>query len=65
MRFAPQTYKKYIEPFLGTGAILGALSPKKAIAGDTLKSLIEIWKLVKDDSEVLLYNYKKSLSIFY
>jgi len=50
-------YNKYIEPFVGTGAILATLSPKIAIAGDTLKPLIEIWKLLQDDPQRLIDYY--------
>ncbi len=54
----PKDYKTYIEPFLGSGAVLGALSPRKAIAGDNLPPLIGIWELVKNDPEKLIKHYK-------
>ena len=40
--FFPKEYNRYIEPFMGTGAILATVYPTKGIAGDTLKPLIEI-----------------------
>jgi len=55
--YMPQRYRTYVEPFLGGGAVLGALSPKVAIAGDTLKPLVELWKLLKEKPEVLVKYY--------
>lgn len=55
--YTPQEYNTYIEPFLGSGAILGALAPKKAIAGDSLKPLIEIWQLLQSNCKSLLNRY--------
>ena len=54
----PKDYRAYIEPFLGSGAVLGALNPRKAIAGDNLAPLIGIWRLVKNDPEKLIQHYK-------
>lgn len=53
----PNNYNKYIEPFVGTGAILATLSPSKAVAGDILESLIEIWNLLQNDPEKLIEHY--------
>lgn len=55
--YMPHEYNQYIEPFLGSGAVLGALAPKKAIAGDNLRPLIEIWQLLQKDPESLLERY--------
>jgi DNA adenine methylase len=57
--YIPQNFKSYIESFLGSGAVLGTLAPTRAIAGDSLKPLIEIWKLVQDDPKSLLDRYTK------
>jgi DNA adenine methylase len=57
--FLPDNYNKYIEPFMGTGAILAAMNPSRGLAGDTLKPLIDIMKLVKKDSAVLIDSYEK------
>ena len=55
--FFPENYKTYIEPFLGSGGVLGVLAPKKAIASDVFPPLVEIWKALHDD--------KNSLKIWY
>jgi DNA adenine methylase len=39
----PPAFGTYIEPFLGSGAVLGTLAPRRAVGSDALKPLIEIW----------------------
>ena len=56
----PKKYNKYIEPFVGTGAVLSALSPHKAIAGDILKPLIEIMTLLQNSPDVLIESYSNN-----
>lgn len=57
IRFFPDNYTTYFEPFLGSGAVLGTLAPKKAIASDVLAPLMGIWELVRDDPETLIAAY--------
>jgi len=50
----PQDIRTYYEPFVGSGAVLGTLAPKRGVAGDALGPLIEIWAtLVEDHEEVI------------
>jgi DNA adenine methylase len=58
--YIPDDYVTYIEPFLGSGAVLGALSPRNAIAGDTLKPLIDLWILLKKKPNTLIEYYTKT-----
>lgn len=51
--YFPRQFGKYFEPFLGSGAVLGTLAPKKAVASDVLKPLIEIWQTLLSDPEQL------------
>lgn len=51
--FFPSRYGVYIEPFLGSGGVLGVLAPKKAIASDVFPPLIEIWKALHEDKQSL------------
>lgn len=47
--FFPQEFRRYFEPFLGTGAILGTLAPKSGLGSDAFAPLIEIWQALKAD----------------
>ncbi len=57
--YLPKNYNKYIEPFLGTGAILAAMNPSNGIAGDILRPLIDLMNILKKDSAILIHHYKK------
>lgn len=61
INFFPAQFNKYIEPFIGTGAILGCLQPKASIAGDMLEPLIGLWELVQRNPKKVIdfysYNY--------
>lgn len=58
-------FNRYLEPFVGTGAILATLSPKIAIAGDTLVPLIEIWKLLQNYPQKLIDYYTSVITEYY
>lgn len=58
--YFPQDYNRYLEPFIGSGAVLGTLAPKReAIAGDAYKPLIEIWQCLVESPEQLKEWYKE------
>ncbi len=57
----PKTYNRYFEPFLGSGAVLGAMAPHSGVASDILKPLIDMWVLLQEDPEQLYQDYKKCL----
>ena len=46
-------YKRYVEPFFGGGAVFFHLAPKSAAINDISESLIEYYKLVKDQDKQL------------
>lgn len=50
-------HNTYIEPFIGSGAVLGTLAPASGIAGDILKPLVGIWQLLQKDPPSLLHHY--------
>lgn len=47
--YFPEKFNNYYEPFLGSGAVLGALAPSSGFAGDAYAPLIEIWSTLKTD----------------
>ncbi len=50
-------YNTYIEPFLGSGAVLGTVAPVSGIAGDVLEPLVGIWQQLQTNSQALLSHY--------
>ena len=53
VKFFPSHFDNYIEPFLGSGGVLGVLNPRRAIASDTFAPLMEIWQTLQDNKETL------------
>jgi len=49
----PSTFEKYIEPFVGSGAVLATLAPPRAVASDCFKPLVEIWQTLSTNPELL------------
>lgn len=47
-------FNTYIEPFLGAGAVLFDLKPKKAIVNDSNSELINCYKVIRDDLTELI-----------
>lgn len=45
----PHTYTRYIEPFLGGGAVFFHLQPKSSILSDINGDLIELYTVIRDD----------------
>lgn len=53
------TYKRYIEPFLGGGAVFFGLSPKSAVLSDVNEDLINTYLQVRDHPAELVEKLKK------
>lgn len=49
----PIRYERFIEPFLGGGAVFFALEPERALLSDVNPELIELYETVRDEPEVL------------
>lgn len=63
-KYIPESYNKYIEPFVGGGALFFNLSPETAIINDSNEELINAYKVVRDDVDELIdllsaYSYEK------
>ncbi|MCA1693456.1 MAG: Dam family site-specific DNA-(adenine-N6)-methyltransferase [Actinobacteria bacterium] len=56
--YLPAQCDRYIEPFVGGGAVLATVAPGLAIAGDTLFPLVELWQLVQRDPDSVLAHYR-------
>jgi DNA adenine methylase len=54
IQYIPHFTGTYIEPFLGSGALLLKLQPKKWIVNDINKDLVHIWKYVKSDPQGII-----------
>jgi len=60
--FPPQ-FNRYLEPFLGSGAILATVAPANGIGADTFKPLIEIWQTLKSQPSILKAWYAERRSL--
>ena len=47
-KYVPEDFNTYYEPFVGGGALLFELSPKKAVINDYNKELINVYECIKD-----------------
>lgn len=55
----PKNYNTYYEPFIGGGALLFELQPKKAVINDSNAELINCYRVIKDSVEELIEELKK------
>lgn len=58
-KYIPQKITTYYEPFLGGGAVLFHLQPKKAVVNDFNKELINVYIVIRDNVEELIEDLKK------
>ena len=62
----PNSFNRYIEPFIGGGALFFALQPKVALIADCNQELINCYQVVRTDVEALIeelkvYRYDKEM----
>ncbi len=55
--YFPKRFGAYYEPFLGSGGVLGVLAPTRAVASDAFLPLIEIWRTLHNDKQLLKRQY--------
>jgi DNA adenine methylase len=55
--YLPKRFNNYIEPFVGTGAVLATVAPERAVAGDALGVLVELHRTVQSDPDRLIAHY--------
>lgn len=59
IKYAPENFTTYFEPFLGGGALFFTLQPKKAVINDLNDHLITAFKVVKGDTKKLIARLKR------
>ena len=47
-KYIPDTYSTYYEPFVGGGAVLFHLQPRKAIINDINEELMNVYNVIRD-----------------
>lgn len=52
------SYQRYIEPFVGGGALLYLSAVPGSIAGDVYQPLIELWQLIQRDPDLVVKSYR-------
>ena len=52
----PTNYNRYIEPFLGGGAVFFYLNPKNAVLSDINQELINTYIAVRDNVDQVYHN---------
>ncbi len=58
-KYIPPHYTTYYEPFVGGGAVLFHLQPKKAIVNDINEELINLYQVIKDNVDELIEDLKR------
>lgn len=58
-KHVPKTFSTYYEPFLGGGAVLFELQPKKAVVNDINNELINIYEVIKNNVGELIEDLKR------
>ncbi len=56
--YFPKKFTRYYEPFVGGGAVLFHLQPKKAVINDYNEDLINLYRCIKDNLDELIEKLK-------
>jgi len=59
IKYVPKNFSTYYEPFLGGGAVLFELQPRKAVVNDVNSELINLYEVIKDNVEELIEDLKQ------
>lgn len=62
--YIPKEYNTYYEPFIGSGALFLKLQPEKWVINDLNKDLINCWKSIKNDPDIIIEIFKEFGKIF-
>jgi DNA adenine methylase len=58
-RYIPDAYRRYVEPFVGAGALFFSLRPHDAVLGDLNEELINAYRVVRDNVDGLIRELRK------
>jgi len=59
LKYVPQKFTTYYEPFVGGGAVFFELQPEKAVINDINSELINLYQTIKDNVDELIEDLKK------
>ena len=51
LKYVPDSFDTYYEPFVGGGALLFELSPKRAVINDLNRELMNVYECIKDEKK--------------
>lgn len=54
VKYSPKEFDTYFEPFIGGGALLLELTPKKAVINDYNEELMDVYRCIKDEKDFSL-----------
>lgn len=63
IKYVPPDYNKFIEPFIGAGAVFFNLKPGESIIADTNQELIITYEVIRDNSSELIEELQKFQNI--
>lgn len=58
----PENYSTYYEPFVGAGAVLFDMQPKKAVINDANEELINVYRVIKNNIDELIIDLKEHVN---
>lgn len=64
IKYFPEKFNRYIEPFIGSGAVFLKIKPDKWILNDINKDIINIWKNVMDNGEGIIKIFQNFALLF-
>jgi DNA adenine methylase len=57
-KYVPNECNSYFEPFIGAGAVLFDIKPKRAIINDVNEELVNTYRVIRDDVDELIADLK-------
>ena len=59
-KYIPESYDKYLEPFIGGGSVYFYLNPQNAVISDVHKELIDVYKSIGEGKGDEIYEFMKN-----